>query len=1113
MRILNVAEKNEAAKNIAAILSQGRATKREGLSKFNKIYEFPCRVNGHDYHFVMTSVSGHLLNYDFTQCFRSWLSCDPAVLFEAPIEKKCSPDLEPIKRTLQREVRHCTKLIIWTDCDREGENIGMEIVTVCQEVKPSILVSRAKFSEITPHAIHQAINNLTVMDENMSLAVDTRQELDLRIGAAFTRFQTLRLRRVFPRALAEQLISYGSCQFPTLGFVVERFREVENFVPEPFWKIVAHFNRQNTQTSFAWKRGRLFDRDCCSAYHQHLLENPFGQVIDVQQRPKSKWRPLPMDTVEMEKLAARKLRIGAKQTMQLAESLYTRGFISYPRTETNIFPAELDLVPLVQAQIEDSRWSAFAQNLLASGLRPRAGKKSDKAHPPIHPLKCGSALQGADARLFELIVRQFLACLSEDAKGAETTVTICLGSNEPPTRRLNSEDGELFEAKGLVIHARNYLDVYVYEKWSERDMPEFTLAENVTPREIQMIESQTTAPNLLTEADLIGLMDRHGIGTDATHAEHIETIKQRLYVGLQDNKFLVPGQLGMGLVEGYDAMALEMSKPHLRAELETDLKAICEGRKTKEEVLRSQTAKYKAVFETAVVEARKLDVAIANRLSQEAENISDPVPGLRMLEGYSKVFQCPSCSKDVIIRQRKAASASTAEKDTALLNRNGSVSTTWFLSCTGFPACRFAVWLPDCVTGVRVVRQQEMNPPSEKLTVSPCLPCCSTCITHRQQQQNRLTDGATFLGLKFRLGTRLPSGYIQDAPDREYATCIFCDTDFRTALGIRISSTAPSSDGPVSSDGQTPPPPPMPQLPGTNAATAAARSRPPRPSLANQPAWSNSASSAFRPSAPPARSLHTQGRPTSFSDADSSTSSIVCNCGLPARLLTVRKPGANQGREFFKCGDSSDVCNFFMWKDSDAINSLSNIPSYGYPQSQTGQTSGLGQSLSLTPLSRRLSASAASWSNTEDSGQVSDGHQDGQPTCSCGLPALLRTVTRATVNKGRQFYTCPNSLPGDTSNGCRFFQWADRDLTAPAAAAAAQPFSSPTAANGGFIFTAASCLHLVTNQISTRAGGQFRAFWRTLFVQFSSFRVISSHRRTADHLADVCDAAGCHAAI
>lgn len=87
-----------------------------------------------------------------------------------------------------------------------------------------------------------------------------------------------------------------------------------------------------------------------------------------------------------------------------------------------------------------------------------------------------------------------------------------------------------------------------------------------------MTESQTSPPTLLTEADLIALMEKHGIGTDATHADHIETIKQRMYVGVQDGKF-VPGQLGMGLVEGYDAMGFEMSKPHLRAELEADLKA------------------------------------------------------------------------------------------------------------------------------------------------------------------------------------------------------------------------------------------------------------------------------------------------------------------------------------------------------------------------------------------------------------------------------------------------------------------------------------------------------------------------------------------------------------
>lgn len=150
----------------------------------------------------------------------------------------------------------------------------MEVVEVCQRAKSSIHISRARFSEITPVAITRAVNNLTTLDERVSQAVDARQELDLRIGAAFTRFQTLRLKRVFPRALGDQLISYGSCQFPTLGFVVERFREVDSFIPEPFWRITAEVVREegSSRAIFQWKRGRLFDQACCDAYHEHLLE-------------------------------------------------------------------------------------------------------------------------------------------------------------------------------------------------------------------------------------------------------------------------------------------------------------------------------------------------------------------------------------------------------------------------------------------------------------------------------------------------------------------------------------------------------------------------------------------------------------------------------------------------------------------------------------------------------------------------------------------------------------------------------------------------------------------------------------------------------------------------
>lgn len=91
---------------------------------------------------VMTSVSGHLLNYDFVGGYRSWQGCNPVSLFEAPVVKQCQEDFVKIKKTLEREARACQALIIWTDCDREGENIGYEVIQVCQAVRPNIKIYR-----------------------------------------------------------------------------------------------------------------------------------------------------------------------------------------------------------------------------------------------------------------------------------------------------------------------------------------------------------------------------------------------------------------------------------------------------------------------------------------------------------------------------------------------------------------------------------------------------------------------------------------------------------------------------------------------------------------------------------------------------------------------------------------------------------------------------------------------------------------------------------------------------------------------------------------------------------------------------------------------------------
>lgn len=104
MKYLNVAEKNDAAKSIAALLSNGNSRRTEGLSPYNKIYSFQANFKGTQTDMVMTSVSGHLLTYDFIDAYKQWHSCDPISLFDAPVIKYCPENYIKIKQTLEREV-------------------------------------------------------------------------------------------------------------------------------------------------------------------------------------------------------------------------------------------------------------------------------------------------------------------------------------------------------------------------------------------------------------------------------------------------------------------------------------------------------------------------------------------------------------------------------------------------------------------------------------------------------------------------------------------------------------------------------------------------------------------------------------------------------------------------------------------------------------------------------------------------------------------------------------------------------------------------------------------------------------------------------------------------
>ena len=422
-----------------------------------------------------------------------------------------------------------------------------------------------------------------------------RIELDLRIGASFTRLQCLQLQPVSDR-LREMILSYGSCQFPTLGFVVDRYFRVKNFKPETFWLLRLLHHREGIKVNFNWKRVHLFDRTVVTILFEQCLDAKLAKVTKVQKKPTSKWRPLPLTTVDLQMQGSRYLRMTSHKVMEIAETLYTQGWISYPRTETDQFAREFDLQGLVRKQTQDPNWGQHAQGLLDGAFRtPRSGRKNDQAHPPIHPVNYVSptALNPDQKRVYEFVARRFLACCSEDAKGEATDIDINWGR-------------EQFHTHGLTVLARNYLDVYPYDKWeSSQQLPQYHFGETFEPTEATMTDGKTTAPSHLTEPELIGLMDANGIGTDATMAEHIKKIKDRLYVlensrgsGRNAVKELLPSELGVALVEGYDNLDLDVSvsKPFLRKEMELKMKAICEGRATRNDVVQESLEQYREVF-------------------------------------------------------------------------------------------------------------------------------------------------------------------------------------------------------------------------------------------------------------------------------------------------------------------------------------------------------------------------------------------------------------------------------------------------------------------------------------------------------------------------------------
>ncbi|XP_047005827.1 DNA topoisomerase 3-beta-1 isoform X2 [Ictalurus punctatus] len=590
--VLMVAEKPSLAQSIAKILSKGGCSSRKGLNGACSVHEYTGFFMGQGARFKMTSVCGHVMSLDFTGKYNNWDKVDPAELFsKAPTEKKeANPKLNMVK-FLQVEAKGCDIVVLWLDCDKEGENICFEVLDAIQPVMNTPYsnertVYRAKFSSITDTDICNAMNQLGEPNKNEALSVDARQELDLRIGCAFTRFQTKYFQGKYGN-LDSSLISFGPCQTPTLGFCVERHDKIQSFKPETYWVIQAKvFKGKESPITLDWDRVRVFDREIGHMFVNMAKSARETLVESVTKKEKAKQRPLALNTVEMLRVASSALGMGPQHTMQIAERLYTQGYISYPRTETTHYPENFDLKGTLRQQANCSYWAETVRALITDGInRPRKGVDAGD-HPPITPMRAATESElGSDGwRLYEYITRHFIATVSHDCKYLQTTIAFQIGT-------------EGFSCTGKALLSAGFTEVMPWQGIAlEEALPSCEKGDAFTVDEIKLLEKQTSPPDYLTEAELITLMEKHGIGTDASIPVHINNICQRNYVTVENGRKLKPTNLGIVLVHGYYKIDAELVLPTIRSALEKQLNLIALGKANFHQVLQHTLDIFKRKF-------------------------------------------------------------------------------------------------------------------------------------------------------------------------------------------------------------------------------------------------------------------------------------------------------------------------------------------------------------------------------------------------------------------------------------------------------------------------------------------------------------------------------------
>ncbi|MEM3829294.1 MAG: DNA topoisomerase I [Conexivisphaerales archaeon] len=616
--ILIIAEKSTAAETIAKELGEKIKVANESNIRYWNI-----QLGGKEA--IVFPLKGHILDVDFDEEFKDWDLDTIKDLHSAPIvyyEKE-----KEIISKLRELGRKADKLIIATDYDSEGEAIGMEAVTIIKEVNPDIEVKRALFSSLDKKELEYAFSNLKDINLDLASSANARREVDLIIGATLTR-----LLSVYGGRLGSAFLSVGRVQTPTLKLIAEREKEIENFRPEKYYLL-----------EFEGENGLLFSY---KGEFKKPEESPLKpgeytlKVLSVESKEKEIDPPVPFNTTEFLRASAL-LNISVPNAMRIAEDLYMRGYISYPRTDNQTYPQTLNFNEILEELSKSETYKKYIdKEIKGSEIKPTKGKEA-MDHPPIYPIKIPKDVDKLEMKVFDLIARRFLATLSKAEKELITTIVGEINGNE-------------FYAKGKQITYKGWKAIYpVKEK--EIILPEITSKE--IRGKVLLKEKETSPPERYSQAKIVKVMEELGLGTKSTRAEILSKLFSRKYISKGSSLF--SSELGKRIIEILEKRAPIVTSYELTSNLEKEIEEVAKSEKKKDEVVK---------------EARERVKELVASISKYKDEIRKEIR--EALRAQLIIGKCPKCGSNlVIIKSRKTKKQ--------------------FIGCSGYPNCSFSLPLPQ----------------------------------------------------------------------------------------------------------------------------------------------------------------------------------------------------------------------------------------------------------------------------------------------------------------------------------------------------------------------------------------------------------------------------------